>query len=597
MNQTRPLALHLEFGPLRLHDYSRRVRGCAVKRWPLTVALVLTCVAVPWAVPPQAVSASDPNNRASVLLATENTWGNQPSDLGNRFTPVNLSMSDAGESIRSFMLSAPPADNADRSLTPESLSRAEGRYAGLPRVFEILQNAFDDGEALRSEAEEDTAEQAAIWRSSGVMDTFKTITDPAIQKRARQIYREAAGALDSDYPGPQYSAQYTVGVTNTSDTVATYSLAPAVQDASGNAVPNASVTVGAGGGNELYTSVSGDNGSFQRIMLQEGQSRRAYKLTANIPLAAGVVLSNGNVTAITAQTIHLSPTMKVITPAASVLRKLRAIADSTVAANLSAGGQLLRWVTICALLGAVGIVLIWLFYTRIATTEQKNSGTVNSRLLKAFVVALALTAVGVIATIHSFVLTAPERPVGHSVGRETALPAQATGADSCYQPEGDLRYGYANLVDGKASTAWVSAANQGAGSLLSFDFGQVVDLTAIDLRNGLQDGGGPTDRAFLGNGRVTQLQLISDGGWSETLNVTPSAQQNLQDLPLPHTVRTRSLVIRISAITRTFYDVALSEIVFVGSRDQSQARSSGAYRGLPLAETIHTLAHAQPNCS
>lgn len=158
-------------------------------------------------------------------------------------------------------------------------------------------------------------------------------------------------------------------------------------------------------------------------------------------------------------------------------------------------------------------------------------------------------------------------------------PLTATVEASSTRPETDPGM----LVDGKLDTAWQADAD-GAFSLgqwVRLDFGRVVEVTRVEIDNGVQRVVGQVDH-FCTEGRATLLQGYGDDGRIEFMRDQAGDLRRFEaevgeGLGLVAPLRTRTLTLVIDAVEKGF--------VHQGAVGISEVRVWGREAPEPPAET------------
>lgn len=156
-----------------------------------------------------------------------------------------------------------------------------------------------------------------------------------------------------------------------------------------------------------------------------------------------------------------------------------------------------------------------------------------------------------------------ELNVFNDKGRALRLvpPAQLRGnvtASSTLAPE--PAYSPANLFDARKEFAWAEGNKKsaGAGEILSFGFGQEVNITAIQIWNGYQR----SDEHFAANVRVRDFEFGAKDApaSSYTLRDTRAGQK----IDLRTAIKGQNFELKIKSVYpgRNYQDLAISDIVF-----------------------------------
>jgi len=159
------------------------------------------------------------------------------------------------------------------------------------------------------------------------------------------------------------------------------------------------------------------------------------------------------------------------------------------------------------------------------------------------------------------------------------VPLMATVEASSTRPGTDPSM----LVDGKLETAWQADAD-GAFSLgqwVRLDFGRVIEVTRVEIDNGVQRVVGQVDH-FCTEGRATWLQGYGDSGHIEFMRDRDGGLRRFEaevgeGLGLVEPLRTRTLTLVIDSAEKGF--------VRQGAVGISEIRVWGEEAAEPLAET------------
>lgn len=519
-------------------------------------------------------SAADTASETALLTGRVTEWGGMFED--GDFRPPTFIVTGTS-SRRAFFLSR--RDESSSGLKAVDPADAVGEYSNLTAIRWLAGHASSDGSQLSDETEEDMAEQLAVWILAGAVPDSSVATDPSIGSRAAALVAESTAA-SARWTPPKYAQSYDVRIENRDEHTNTLRFDPKIVAEPQVPLANALFSVESQDLDEEQFSVTANrNGVGPPIGLREGTSPQSETLRAEIVLDPGVIFSDSSNVLVTAQTIPISRSTPVTVPAAS-LKRIGSIFDASLASNLTPAGRKVYWFAVAAasVLAAVGLLR---FLAKLAETfNVKASGDPRAVRRRRWIFITACILFGAVLAPFSIFFVNSEfaaygyrRPVDPQPRSPIVLlrPDQAW-ATSCFEPDA-LSYFPANVMDDDYTSAWVSARDRGAGSLLAFDFGQVVSINQLSVWNGVQGHG----ENMYANGRVTTLQLLSDGGWVQAATLDPDqpGEQVLgrdQDL---FPIVTRYLVLRVGGLDDTHLNAALTEVRFYGHPLPGVARPGG----------------------
>lgn len=163
------------------------------------------------------------------------------------------------------------------------------------------------------------------------------------------------------------------------------------------------------------------------------------------------------------------------------------------------------------------------------------------------------------------------------LGGEVPLPATVTASSTRAGTDAGM------LMDGRRDTAWLADA-EGAFSLgqwVRLDFGRLVDITRIEIDNGVQRVDGGVDQ-FCAKGRAMGLSAYGDGGEVELVTSRVGDLRRLEAKVgegLQRPIRTRTLTLVIGIVEEGFVErgaVGISEVRVWGQEARLLTPEPGA---------------------
>ena len=164
-------------------------------------------------------------------------------------------------------------------------------------------------------------------------------------------------------------------------------------------------------------------------------------------------------------------------------------------------------------------------------------------------------------------------------------------ASSMLAPE--VAYSPANLFDSRKEFAWAEAAvSSGEGETLTFEFGEPVNITAIQIWNGYQR----SDEHFSANTRLRDFDFGENGGPTRTYTLRDTKAGQKIELQAPAKGSSFALKIKSVYPGKRYKDLAISDILFFNGAQpfvlhstlpekyQAALRSKGA--GSPIATLL-----------
>lgn len=425
---------------------------------------------------------------------------------------------------------------------------------------------------------EDAAEQLAVWILADSMSDVPNSQGERIRSRVTELVAESLQAATRWTPSG-YAQSYEVSVANQDAHTNTLRFIPKITAVPPVALTNALFAVESDNINQDRFSVTANrSGVGPTIGLRESTSSQTDTLRADIILDPGVVFSSSSGILVTAQTVSISRTQPVTVPAAS-LERAGSLFGASLASNLTPAGKGVYWAAVAAA-SALGLVALIRLLAKLAELFNiKASGDPRDVRRRRWIFFGACSLFGLVLLPFAYFFVKTEfvaygytRPVDpHPNQAMTRLQPTETWATSCFEPDA-LTYFPANVTDGDDASAWVSARDKGAGSLIAFDFKQVVAIDRLSIWNGVQGHGAN----FYTNGRVTTLQLLSDGGWEQVVFLDPDQLgEQVFDVPDLSPIVTRYLVLRVGGLNDTYLDAALTEVTFYGHTRPSTTRPGG----------------------
>jgi hypothetical protein len=157
---------------------------------------------------------------------------------------------------------------------------------------------------------------------------------------------------------------------------------------------------------------------------------------------------------------------------------------------------------------------------------------------------------------------APEPPAPVTELRPVGVTADSTSPPSLDDSGRPVAYDAANVVDGRADTAWRTAGDASTQSL-HFDFGRPVHLATVGLIPGYAktDASTGVDR-FLQNRRIASVAWTADDGYSIVQDFRD--QRTLQTVAYDRTTTSLTLTILRTTAPGDRDFTALSEVEFTG---------------------------------
>ncbi len=130
-------------------------------------------------------------------------------------------------------------------------------------------------------------------------------------------------------------------------------------------------------------------------------------------------------------------------------------------------------------------------------------------------------------------------------------------ASSTLAPE--AAYSSANLFDSRKEFAWAEgAASAGEGEVLTFEFDNAVNITAIQIWNGYQR----SDEHFAANTRVRDFEFAAKGGSGQSYTLRDTKAGQKIELQSPAKGSAFELKIKSAYKGKSYKDLAISDIVF-----------------------------------
>ena len=533
------------------------------------VAVPIALVSVgPGATAAYATSANAP------LVGRVTAWGGLPAN--GDFRPPTFVV-EGTRSQRAFFLSQ--VDQSSSSLSAMDVDDAAGLYPNLAAIRWLAGHASSDGYQLRDETKEDMAEQLAVWILAGVVTDASATRNRSIRSRAQGLVAESLAA-SARWTPPRYAQSYEVRIDNPDEHTNTFRFIPKIVAEPPVPLTDTLFTVESEDSSKDQFSVTANStGVGPTIALRESTSSQVDMLRADIILDPGVIFSGRSGVLVTAQTIPISRSTPVEIPRAS-LKRISSIFDASLASNLTPAGKGVYWFAVAATVGLsiVGLVRSLAKLAELCHVRTSDDPRAVRRRRKVFLVACVLF-IAVLAPFSyvfikaEFVAYGYSRP-GDPQSNEPTSPLRPVQqwATSCFDAD-ELTYTPANITDEDYASAWVSGRDRGAGSLVAFDFGNMVAIHRMSVWNGVQGHGDN----FYRNGRVTTLQLLSDGGWVQVASLDPDSVEE-QVLDADHELSpivTRYLVLRVGGINDTYLNAALTEVTFHGHALKDAARPVG----------------------
>lgn len=206
-------------------------------------------------------------------------------------------------------------------------------------------------------------------------------------------------------------------------------------------------------------------------------------------------------------------------------------------------------------------------YVRFYATGKEDHQTIKEDLYRvaypedAFI---AVSELKVLNTKGEVIRLAPPRALSGRVSASSTL-----APESAYSP--------ANLFDSRKEFVWVEgAASSGEEEVLSFEFDQAVEITAIQIRNGYQR----SDEHFLANARVKDFQFQEKSSQPRQYSLQDSKQGQKIELTQPEKGSAFELRIKSVYPGKKYKDLAISDIVFYNGNQPFVLHSSttGKYK-------------------
>jgi hypothetical protein len=431
-------------------------------------------------------------------------------------------------------------------------------------------DAYGEQESLSAER---TAVQVAIREVMKAANPDST-HDPVIGTRVNQILRAIPTSdlgLDSEY-----STEYTLTLAAGDEHIATLDLVPTLKS-DGDDNSNQLVTVDAV--EQPPVARLTDQHGSAIIRVNRPPSMRQYMAHWTASLPPGILLSagDGQPLLVTAQGLPVSRDSGGVEVSPGSIPHLKDIGFGNAVGDLSSGSTILFAIFVGM------IVLLCVSYTPL----RSGLDTWRPRVM------LVLIAVGV---VWIFQIQYPYRPIQapkldltqYGVAQESKIQPNIVKAASSVFKQGSTCFVGALAFDGDPNTAWVSGRGLGSGALLGVDVGQPSWLVGIRLRNGFPG------QYYSTNGRVRDLQIVTDGGFVQALRVkdTPDWQQ----LTLEHPILTQNIVFRVVSQSSGFRSSAISELELLGyqsvtqtdrnrSRDEQNLAIAPGFSSLSTSET------------
>ena len=167
----------------------------------------------------------------------------------------------------------------------------------------------------------------------------------------------------------------------------------------------------------------------------------------------------------------------------------------------------------------------------------------------------------------------------------------SVSASSTLAPE--AAYSPANLFDSRKEFAWAEgAATSGEGETLTFEFGESVNITAIQIWNGYQR----SEEHFSANARLRDFDFGEKDGTTSTYTLRDTKAGQKIELKVPAKGTTFALKIKSVYPGKSYKDLAISDLVFYNGNQpfvlhsalpekyQAALRSKGA--GSPIAALL-----------
>lgn len=136
-------------------------------------------------------------------------------------------------------------------------------------------------------------------------------------------------------------------------------------------------------------------------------------------------------------------------------------------------------------------------------------------------------------------------------------------ASSSLPPTEGVRYGAANLVDGRVETAWIEGERgSGLGSWVQLDLPAPTPVRALKLWNGYWASGDLWQR----HNRVKDLEVTFSDGSKAVFTLKDAHAPEVLVLPAPVTTTSVKLKVRSVYSGTTFGDTPLSELVLLDTQ-------------------------------